>query len=72
MSNVQDDEEHVDTQKFEEYLQLLKDIEAEESKQNNTQPRLMNSMDMDSRLNMSDEDKMVRDQQEYAEYMRKL
>lgn len=72
MSNVQDDEEHVDTQKFEEYLQLLKDIEAEESKQNNTQPRLMNSMDMDSRLNMSDEDKMVRDQQEYTEYMRKL
>jgi hypothetical protein len=72
MSNVQDDEEHVDTQKFEEYLQLLKDIEAEESKQNNTQPRLMNSMDMDSRLNMSDEDKMVRDQEEYAEYMRKL
>lgn len=64
MSNVQDDEEHVDTQKFEEYLQLLKDIEAEESKQNNTQPRLMNSMDIDSRLNMSDEDKMVKDQDE--------
>jgi hypothetical protein len=64
MSNVQDNEEHVDNQKFEEYLQLLKDIEAEESKQNNTQPRLMNSMDIDSRLNMSDEDKMVKDQDE--------
>lgn len=64
MSNVQDNEEHVDTQKFEEYLQLLKDIEAEESKQNITQPRLMNSMDIDSRLNMSDEDKMVKDQDE--------
>lgn len=64
MSNVQDNEEHVDNQKFEEYLQLLKDIEAEESKQNITQPRLMNSMDIDSRLNMSDEDKMVKDQDE--------
>lgn len=72
-SSVSDQNNDIDDSKFEEYLRLLKDIEEEESKQNsNAQPRLMNSFDADSSNTMGDEDKMVKDREEYAEYMRKL
>jgi len=74
-----DNEEEIDQAKFEEYLRLLKDIDDEESRQKNTKPLLRNSFDSDSHdsyssdeNDLSNQDKLAKDQEEYAEYMRKL
>lgn len=72
-----DNEEKFDQSKSETYLPFLKEYEDFESKQGNVQPRLMKSFDSDSydsdsSNTISDEFYMLNDQDEYAEYMRKL
>lgn len=69
-----DNAEEIDQAKFDEYLRLLKDFEEEESRQKNTQPLLRNSFDSDSSNGnaVSNQDKLAKDQDEYAEYMRRL